>query len=430
MSKSTRSATKSKTKQNRVYLDNNATTETCKSSIDATIKWLRDPTNPSSDSKLGLESRKMIDSASKYILAHCSAKNYSVIFTSGASESNSMIIRSTVEAYLKHKRIKPHIVTSLTEHTSILKCCDTLRQLGMLDVTYVSPGISGCIPPSLIKRAIQPNTCLISIMAANNELGCINNLKEIGDYAHESKIPFHSDFVQIFGKFKYNLPNNNIDAISVSFHKLHGPMGCGLLIINNDLVEGYGLDSQIAGTQQGGLRGGTQNVAAIAGAIAAMKHTFLQRNEKNKRLYDLRKYTMDSLSKKFHIGEYKEYAGTESPKDVKPLEIVFLGQMNKTYALPNTLLIAVAKNEGPPFCNVKLKKALDKSGVIVSIGSACNTSSSKASHVLNAIKAPDVIKKGVIRVSFCDTTTKKDIQCFIDTFVKAVCAQVPNSYLP
>jgi cysteine desulfurase len=419
-----------KSKKNSVYLDNNATTEACKASIDATIKWLRDPTNPSSDSKMGISARKMIKSARGYILNHCSAKNYTVVFTSCASESNSMIIRSTVEAYIKHKRVKPHIVTSLTEHKSILKCCDTLRQLGMVDVTYISPGISGCIPPSLVKRGIQPNTCLVSIMAANNELGCINNLKEIGAIAHEHKIPFHSDFVQLFGKLKYNLPKHNIDAISVSFHKLHGPTGCGLLILNNDLVDGYGLDSQIAGTQQRGLRGGTQNVAAIAGAIAAMKHTFTRRIEKNKKLYALRQSIIDILSKSFHIGEYKDYVGKVKPDNANPLEIVFLGQLNKSNALPNTLLISIAKNEGPSFCNNKLKKALDRSGIIVSVGSACNTSSAKASHVLDAIKAPDVIKRGVIRVSLCDTTTKKDIQCFIETFVKGVRAQVPRRYLP
>jgi cysteine desulfurase len=410
-------------KKNIIYLDNNSTTEICKPSIQAIMKWLGAPANPSSDSKHSIEARNMLEDGRKYIQTHCSAKNYSVIYTSGASESNSLIIRSTVEAYLKYKKVKPHLITSLTEHKSILKTCDSLRHLGMLDVTYVTPGMSGCIPPSLIRNALMPNTCMITIMAANNELGCINNLKDIGAIAHEKKIPFHSDFVQIFGKFKYNLQHHNIDAISVSFHKLCGPMGCGLLIVNNDLIYGYGLDSQIAGTQQNGLRGGTQNVPAIAGSLAAMKHTFTDRNKKNDKLYMLRQFIIDEISKKFDIGDYKNYVGNDNPNNVKAFEIVFLGQLIKKHALPNTILISVAKNEGLSFCNVRLKNALDKSNIIVSIGSACNTSSASASHVLDAIKAPVVIKKGVIRISLCDNTTKKDVQCFLDTFIKATAAQ-------
>jgi cysteine desulfurase len=410
-----------------VYLDNNATTETCKPSINATIKWLKEPTNPSSNSKQGVDARKMLEDGQRYIQGHCSAKNYSVIYTSGASESNALIIRSTVESYIKYKKTKPHLITSLTEHTSILNTCDTLRQLGMLDVSYVSPGASGCIQPSLIEGAIRDNTCMITIMAANNELGCINNLKAIGIIAHARKIPFHSDFVQIFGKFKYNLPANHIDAISVSFHKLYGPTGCGLLIVNNDYIAGYGLDSQIGGTQQNGLRGGTQNVPAIAGSLAAMVYTFKDREKKNNKMYQYRQFIIDELAKKFVIGDYLKYADPEKNNTLEPLEIIILGQTNVKMTLPNTILLSVAKNTGKAFCNVLLKNALDKSGIIVSIGSACNTKSPNASHVLNAIKAPPVIKKGVLRISLCDTTTKKDLVLFLDIFTNNVLSQVTST---
>lgn len=411
-------------KKPSVYLDNNATTTLCRQSIDTAIKWMRDPVNPSSDSRRGVEARDMLEDGRKYIKQHCSAKNYSVIYTSGASESNSLIIRSTVEAYIKCKKTKPHIITSSTEHKSILKTCEALREVGMLDVTYVKPGASGCIPPSLIKKEITPRTCLITIMGANNELGCINSLKEIGIIAHESKIPFHSDFVQLFGKFKYNLPLNNIDAISVSFHKLCGPIGCGLLVVNNDFIKGYGIDGQIGGTQQDGLRGGTQNVPAIAGALVAMRHTFINRKEKNDKMYALRTYTIEELGKKYTITGYSKYMSTPTPGEISvPIEIVILGQRDTKRTLPNTILLSVVKAKGAPFCNVKLKKALDKFNVIVSIGSACNTSSANASHVLNAINAPDVIKRGVLRISFCDITTKKDIKQFISAFVEGVNAQ-------
>lgn len=414
-----------KKKGSHIYLDNNATTEICRQSYQASLKWMRTPVNPSTDSKMGIAARALIEEGCEYIKKHCSAPNYTVIFTSGASESNAMIIRSTVEAYIRSKKMKPHLITSLTEHKSIIETCNILRQLDMLDVTFIAPGINGCVPPILITRAIKPNTCLITIMGANNELGCINNLAEIGAIAHESRIPFHSDFVQIFGKFKYNLPATNIDAISVSFHKLYGPTGCGLLIVNNDFINGYKLESQIAGTQQGGLRGGTQNVPAIAGSLAAMKYTFTNRKEKNKKMYDMREHIMATLAKNFAIGDYRKYVGREGDiEGVEPFEIVFLGNMNTSNTLPNTLLISAAKNKGAPFCNVKLKKELDRSGIVVSIGSACNTSSSKASHVLEAIRAAPVIKRGVIRVSLCDNTIKKDVNEFLDIYIRAINAQL------
>ena len=130
------------------------------------------------------------------------------------------------------------------------------------------------------------------------------------------------------------------------------------------------------------------------------------------------------MAKKFVMGNYNNYAGQETINNLPPLEIVILGQTNINMSLPNTILLSVAKNTGKSFCNVLLKKALDKSGVVVSIGSACNTFSPNASHVLNAIKAPSVIKKGVLRISLCDTTTKKNILCFLGIFTNAVLSQV------
>ncbi len=440
-----------------IYLDNNATTAMCKAAITAMHRWLDIPANPSSSSRYGVAAKKMMDDGRAYILAHCSAPNYLVVYTSGASESNSFIIRSTVAAYFKQRKAKPHVLTSLTEHKSIIKCCEELEAAGAADITYIAPAMSGCIPPQLIERGIRPNTCLVSIMSANNELGCINNLREIGTIAHAHKVPMHADCVQTFGKFKYSLPANNIDAISVSFHKLHGPKGCGLLVVNRDLVDGYGLEGMIAGTQEYGLRGGTENVACIAGGLAAMKHTFVDRAAKNARLYGLRAHIISKLGAHFGIGDYKTYvaepqlrasglrSGSAPPEAVvtmhapasatisarKPVELIILGtpspkinQSKERRVLPGTILLAIAKNTGTPFCNTKLKAALERLNIIVSIGSACNTASPDASHVLAAIRAPDVILRGVIRVSMCDDTTKKDADAFISAFIQAVDAQL------
>jgi cysteine desulfurase len=433
-----------------VYLDNNATTAMCKPAIAAMTKWLELPANPSSSGSFGTAAREMIETSRKFIASHCHAQNYVVVFTSGASESNCFIIRATVEAYKRQRGVTPHVLTSLTEHKSVIKCCEALKAAGLAEITYLAPGASGCIPVKLIEHGIRDNTCIVSIMAANNELGCINNLKEIGAIAHSRSVPFHSDFVQVFGKFRINLPEHNIDAISASFHKLYGPKGSGILVINKDLVTGYGLEGQISGTQEFGLRGGTENVAAIAGSIAALKHAFTNRAAKNAKLFAQREYILSKLRSKFLVRTYKSFLGDN--QDVqsqeakssaaakkasveKPISLVFLGPECKTTksdaavtslprVLPNTILIAAVKADGSvPFCNVKLKAALNKNNIIVSIGSACNTASPDASHVLDAIHAPDAIKRGVIRISFGDTTTKKELDTFIVAFVSAVNAQ-------
>ena len=222
-----------------IYLDNNGTTKICTPAKNAMIKWLGCMSNPSSDSKISVNAISMINDAKKYVQTHCSAPKYSVIFTSGSSESNCLIIISCAESYAKLKKKKPHIITSTIEHKSIIKCCKKLISCGYADITFIDPLSTGVISTELVKKAIRPNTCLITIMSANNEIGSINPISEIGKMAHRKNIPFHTDTVQTFGKYKMNLPNNCIDAISVSFHKLYGPMGIGMLIINNELIAGY-----------------------------------------------------------------------------------------------------------------------------------------------------------------------------------------------
>lgn len=434
-----------------VYLDNNATTAMCKSAITEMESWLGQPANPSSSSSFGTNARKMIENCRRFISNHCHAPNYTVVFTSGASESNCFIIRATVEAYKRQKNIKPHILTGLNEHKSIIKCCESLKAAGLAEVTYLTPGASGCIPIDLVTAGIRDNTCIVSIMAANNELGCINNLKSIGEIAHSRAVPFHSDFVQLFGKYRINLPEYNIDAISASFHKLYGPKGSGILVINNDLITGYDLTGQISGTQEFGLRGGTENVAAIAGSIAALKHTFTNRSTKNAKLFAQREYILTKLHSKFPVRTYREYIVAqraqapvrklETKKEHAPEPSVYLvilgpdggpigkelksnGATQLPKVLPNTIMVAIVKTGSVPFCNVKLKAALEKKHVVISIGSACNTASKDASHVLDSIKASDEIKSGTIRISLCDTTTKKDLDQFINEFATAIKSQI------
>ena len=418
---------------NPIYFDNNATTLICPNSKKVHSEWIG-CYNASSDSKIAKPAKMLLEKASDYVLAHCnvSSATHTAIFTSGGTESNCYIIRSCVKAYKKkllekNSNLKPHIITSSMEHHSIMDCINDLVSSGDIDVSYVSPTIYGTILAEDVEKEIRAGqTCLISIMFANNEVPVINNIEEIGHIAHANRIPMHSDCVQIFGKYKVDMIKHNIDALSASAHKFYGPKGVGLLIINNKLIEGYGLTAEINGTQQHHLRGGTENVAGIAALVAALTWNFSNRKVKNQKLFALRTYTLEKLRKMYPMGNFIDYVNEE--QNMPPIEIVSLGppEDNTAFILPNTLLISVAKNRGKPFCNVELKKFLDTKNCVVSIGSACLTSSDKASHVLKAIGAPPVIKRGVIRISFGDYNAKAEIGKFLAVLKQGIDKQLTD----
>ena len=411
-----------------IYLDNNASTLICPEAELVYKQWLK-CYNPSSTSQISQSATLMMEKVRRAILKHCgtTTKTYTAVFTSGATESNCFILRSCVESYRKIRQVKPHVIISEIEHHSIIECARAIEDAGYADVTRVASNMYGCILPDDVEKAIRPSTCLISIMYANNETGSINNIPKIGDIAHKHKIPMHTDAVQIFGKFPINLDKSNVDAMSVSFHKLYGPKGIGLMIIKNDLIEGYDLKGQISGNQENGLRGGTENIPAIASCAEALKCNFKKRKAKNQKLTKMREYIIDNLSSEesgLRLGDYANYLDEKFLKKTldasHPAELVVLGPPRDkvNYYLPNTLLISIAKPaaEGKEFCNVKFKKALDKMCVVISITSACLTSSSKASHVLTSIGAPDIIKRGVLRISLGDNNTMDEMKIFVKKF--------------
>jgi cysteine desulfurase len=415
-------------KKEPIYFDNNATTGQCQKSIDESYKWMKVCANPSSTNKSSLSAKKLIDDSKKYILKHCgtNSSKYTIIFTSGGSESNSFIIRSTTTAYYKLKNTKPHIIISSIEHNSIIDCCEKLVENDCIELTKIVPDIYGIINVDEIIKKIKSNTCLISIMFSNNEIGSINNIKQIGKIAHQNNIPLHTDAVQIFGKYQINLPKNNIDAISVSFHKLYSPKGIGMVIINNEFINGYGLESIISGSQQNGLRGGTENVSSIAGAIMGMKCNFHNRDKKNEQLRKYRNYILETLNNYINIVYYDTYMENyEKYKNIEFLVIMFgPHKKNVDQYVENTLLLSIVSNK-KKICNSIIKKDLEKNGVIVSIGSACSTHSSNASHVLTELGAPMVIKRGTIRISLGDSNTFVEVKKFIPILIKCINIQVP-----
>ncbi len=444
---------KKKTSDKLVYFDNNGTTDINEKVIDLMVKWLHDSQNPSSTSSIAKKSRDLILDVNKQMLDHCSARNkYECIFTSGATESNCTIIRIACMAYLRQMRVKPTVVISGIEHESVIACCKSMEFDNLANICYVMPNYEGFISTNSIEEALNtsPNVALVCVMYANNELGTINNIREIGALVQSRGIPLHVDAVQMFGKYQINLANNNITTMSMSFHKLFGPKGIGLLYIHKQLIDGYNLSGLLNGIQQNGLRGGTENVPAIAGAGLSLSLAFRDRAEKNEKLHGLRQYLIDKLSKLYPVGDYLKYLkhalhnevdkynldydyqeeeidGEIIIKPFNDVEIVFLGPTNKDRVIPNTLLFSLAKNVSDSygtFCNTKLKERLDDMGIVVSVGSTCLSVSKDASHVMRAIQAPPVIRRGVIRVSMCEKNNRDDIDYFVKCYEACVAEQV------
>lgn len=406
-----------------IYLDNNGTTQQCKKSIDACNYWAHNCANASTNNILAQPSIKLIEDSKKYIAKHSNIdiNDYNIIYTSGGTESNCYIIKSLVCSSIK----KPHVIISSIEHNSIIECCMQLYNYNKMELTMIEPNSEGIISSIDVKNAIKSNTILISIMYANNELGTINPIMEIGQIAKRYNVPFHSDCVQVFGKYKIDLDKFNLFAISASFHKLYGPVGIGLLIIKKSVINKYKLKALITGTQQSNLRGGTMPVTLIAGSIEAVKDTFINRNKKNKNLLQLKQYIINTLRKYLQIQYYPEHI--IKSKITKDVGIVIFS--SKNHCIENTLLISILV-KSIKFCNINLKKYLESRGVIVSIGSACNTLKTNASHVITSLHTPPLLRRGILRISLGDHNTITQLDKFINILLSGINDQVNiTSYL-
>lgn len=401
----------------KIYFDNNATTMVPDSVVRAMVKWINKG-NPSAETKEAGDCKKLINAFRDAIATDCMFPiegtphlSYAIIFTSGASESNSHIITSVCRAYSLKTGVVPHVITSEVEHKSILMCCEQLARERVLELTKIPVRTQGeffgTVNPEDVQAAIRPNTALITIMTTNNETGVNNNIIKIGQIAAHHNIAFHSDAVQFFGRSRMRLVEWGIDAVSVSFHKLYGPPGIGALIVRKSLVAEYDLQPIVYGTQNYGLRGGTINTPAIAGAYAGFKHTLEMRDSKNVQLRDLRRLFMARIAKRVKAVFIDDFIDGRLNSD-KPL-VVWLAPRpaaSGDIVVPWTVFMAIRR---PGICNVEVKRALEKQGVIISIGSACNTDSDKASHVVYALDLPAELKAGVLRISFGYDTKKEDV---------------------
>jgi len=397
-----------------IYFDNNATTFMPYNVKQALIETL-DQGNPSSDYTIAKASKKIIENTKKKIASVCNINidDYIIMFNSGASEGNNFILHSLAES-----NNLPHFILSSIEHKTSINCSKELAKRGLITYTLIDPEIDGTIDPKKVIDSIQPNTMLISIMVANNETGAINDISTISKYIQTNNlnILFHSDYVQLFGKLPPNMSKLNIDAITVSFHKLYGPPQCGFLLISKNKLQLFHLCPMISGSQNDGWRGGTESAFLIAASLEAMNITFTNRIEKNNKLFRLKLLMLDMfniynvfwLSESCCLNHYYKYG----------INIVIYGPKNLDLVLPNTLLLSivyVTKDIDPNnmkhcevLCNIKLKKMLYDRNIIISLGSACNKGA--ASYVLESMHVTDKkLKQSVVRISFGDYNTPQEV---------------------
>ena len=368
-----------------IYLDNNATTKCDEDVLDAILPYLKDKFgNPSSTYSFGKNIKEDISKARKSIATLLNAEENEIVFTSCASESNATAIMSAV----RNNPNKKHIITTKVEHASIIETMKYLEDNGY-EITYLAVDKFGKIDLNELKNLINNNTCLITIMMANNEIGNVYPIKEIGEIAKENNILFHCDAVQAIGKIKIDVKEMNIDTLSLSGHKIHAPKGIGVLYVKN----GIPLIPLIFGHQEQNKRGGTENTPYIIGLGKAVDLILEDNYLINDKLKELRDYMEMQIKEKIN-------------------DVVIYGDLDNR--LPNTSSIA--------FKNVKadeLLLILESFNIYVSTGSACNSELTEPSHVLMACNV-DLDNYSPIRVSLSKYNTKEEIDIFVKCLINVV----------
>lgn len=365
-----------------IYMDNAATTRVKEEVLEAMLPYLKENYgNPSSVYSLGTRSKVALEDSRKVIADLLNANPREVFFTSGGSESDNWALKGI--AY-KYKDKGKHIITSKIEHHAILHTCEYLEKQGF-EVTYLDVDEYGLIDLEDLKNSIREDTILISIMYANNEIGTIEPIKEIGEIAKEKDIFFHTDAVQAFGNIKIDVKELNIDLLSISAHKINGPKGVGALYVK----QGIKLDPLIiGGGQERSKRAGTENIAGIVGFAKAAELIYENLEEKNKKLIELRDYLISEVKKNI---DYVRLNG------------------HPTKRLPGNTNICFEFIEGE-----SLLLSLDMLGIAGSSGSACTSGSLDPSHVLLAIGLSHEIAHGSLRLSLGEDNTKEEIDYVVE----------------
>ncbi len=366
-----------------IYLDHAATTATRPEVVEAMLPYFTENYgNPSSVYDMGAKNKSAVTSARETIANALGTDTPNIYFTAGGSEADNWAIVATAEAY---KNKGNHIITSKIEHHAVLHTCEYLEKERGFEVTYIDVDENGKVKLDELKKAIRPTTILITIMYANNEIGTIQPVKEIGVIAKEHGILFHTDAVQAFGQVPINVDEMNIDMLSASGHKLNGPKGIGFLYIR----KGVKIRSFIhGGAQERKRRAGTENVPGIVGLGKAVEIAVNTMEERTKKETELRDYLIERVLAEV---PYTRLNGDRQDR------------------LPNNANFSFQFIEGE-----SLLIMLDMAGICGSSGSACTSGSLDPSHVLLAIGLPHEIAHGSLRLSLGDENTKEEMDYVIE----------------
>lgn len=371
-----------------IYLDNSATTRLDDEVLKEMMPYLTEEYgNASSIYKLGRNTRNAVETAREKIAKAINAEPDEIYFTSGGTESDNAAIRGI--AY-NNKKKGNHIITSKIEHPAILETCKQLEKEGF-KVSYIDVDENGIIDLEQLKNSIQDTTILISIMFANNEIGTIQPIKEIGAIARENNIYFHTDSVQTVGSLKIDVKEMNIDSLSMSAHKFYGPKGIGVLYVKKGITFQKFMNS---GHQERNKRAGTENVPAIVGMGKAIEIAYRDLEKHTKQIKELRNYYVDQVKYKIPY-------------------IKINGDMEKRLPGNSNISFRFIEGEG-------LLLNLDLKGICASSGSACTSGSLDPSHVLLAIGLSHEIAHGSLRISIGKYNTKEEIDYLVENLVEIV----------
>ena len=365
-----------------IYADNAATTQMCPAAIEAMTKCMTENYgNPSSLYAYGQQAREILDDARERIAKCLGCTAREITFTSGGSEADNQAIFSA--AALGAKKGKKHIISTAFEHHAVLHTLDKLRAQGF-EITLLDVHKNGIVTAQQVRDAIRDDTCLVTVMFANNEIGTIQPIAEIGAVCREKGVLFHTDAVQAVGHIKVNVVEQNIDMLSLSAHKFHGPKGIGVLYAKRGVM----LSSLInGGAQERGKRAGTENLPAIVGMAAALERATANLDGYAAKLIPLRDRLIAGLDK------------------------IPYGELNgdREHRVPATVNFCCEGIEGEA-----LLLLLDDKGICASSGSACTSGSLDPSHVLLAIGRPHEVAHGSLRLSLGDDATEADVDYIIE----------------
>ena len=371
-----------------IYLDNAATTQVYPEVLEAMIPYFTEHYgNPSSIYSFAGESKRAVDAARNTMAEFLNASTEEIYFTGGGSESDNWALKATAEAYANKGK---HIITSKIEHHAVLHTCEWLEKHGF-EVTYLNVDENGLVDLEELKAAIRPDTILISVMFANNEIGTIEPIAEIGKIAKEHGVLFHTDAVQAFGHVPIDVQAMNIDMLSASGHKVNGPKGIGLMYIRKGIKIGSFIHG---GAQERHRRAGTHNVPGIVGFAKAVELASRDMDRRMKYETELRDYYISRVEKEI---PYAKLNG------------------DRVKRLPNNTNFCFRFIEGESMLIL-----LDQKGICASSGSACTSGSLDPSHVLLAIGLPHEIAHGSLRATLSEKTTKEDIDFTVDELKKII----------